>query len=113
MFQYPGCIRKNFIPQNFSWRVAAETWDASCFKKGLLEKQQCSKQLHHIAIEKELKACIRYFSLFLKDKCTSSLFQTKYIEKKFNLQLFFPHCFMNIYSLRGCHVLPASLKLLV
>ena len=25
---------------NFSWSVAAETWDASCFKKGLLEKQQ-------------------------------------------------------------------------
>ena len=30
-----------------------------------------------------------YFSLFLKDKCISSLFWTKYIEKKFNLQLFF------------------------
>ena len=27
--------------------------------------------------------------LFLKDKCISSLFRTKYIEKKFNLQLFF------------------------
>ena len=35
------------------------------------------------------KACVRYFSLFLKDKCISSLFRTKYIEKKFNLQLFF------------------------
>ena len=35
-----------------------------------------------------LKACICYFSLFLKDKCISSLFRTKYIEKKFNLQLF-------------------------
>ena len=40
MFQCPGWMRKNFIPRNFSWRVAAETWDASCFKKGLLEKQQ-------------------------------------------------------------------------
>ena len=37
----------------------------------------------------ELKACARYFSLFLKDKCISSLFRTKYIENKFNLQLFF------------------------
>ena len=37
----------------------------------------------------KLKACGRYFSLFLKDKCISSLFQTKYIEKKFNLQLLF------------------------
>ena len=35
------------------------------------------------------KACVRYFSLFLKDKCISSLFRTKYIENKFNLQLFF------------------------
>ena len=35
------------------------------------------------------KACVRYFSLFLKDKCISSSFRTKYIEKKFNLQLFF------------------------
>ena len=33
-------MRKNFIPGNFNWSVAAETWDASCFKKGLLEKQQ-------------------------------------------------------------------------
>ena len=37
---------------------------------------------------KIFKACVRYFSLFLKDKCISSLFRTKYIEK-FNLQLFF------------------------
>ena len=35
------------------------------------------------------KACVRYFSLFLKDKCISLLVQTKYIEKKFTLQLFF------------------------
>ena len=35
------------------------------------------------------RACVRYFSLFLKDKYISSLFRTKYIEKKFNLQLFF------------------------
>ena len=38
---------------------------------------------------KIFKACVRYFSLFLKDKCISSLFRMKYIEKKFNLQLFF------------------------
>ena len=40
MFQCPGWMRKNFITGNFSWRVAAKTWDASCFKKGLMEKQQ-------------------------------------------------------------------------
>ena len=36
-----------------------------------------------------IKACVCYFSLFLRDKCISSLFRTKYIEKKFNWQLFF------------------------
>ena len=40
--QFPGWMRKNFIRRNVSWRVLAETWDASYFKKGLLEKQQCS-----------------------------------------------------------------------
>ena len=40
IFQFLGWIRKNFIPRNFSWRVLAETWDASSFRKGLLEKQQ-------------------------------------------------------------------------
>ena len=35
------------------------------------------------------KACVRYFSLFLKYKCISSLVRTKYTEKIFNLQLFF------------------------
>ena len=35
------------------------------------------------------KACVRYFSLCLKDKCISSLCRTKYIENKFNLLLFF------------------------
>ena len=38
MFQCPGWMRKNFIPRNFSWRVAVETWDAK--EKSLLEKQQ-------------------------------------------------------------------------
>ena len=45
------------------------------------------------------KACVRYFSLFLKDKCISSLFRTKYIEKKFNLQcFFFPLFHENLFS---------------
>ena len=33
---------------------------------------------------KVFRACVCYFSLFLKDKCISSLFRTKYIEKKLN-----------------------------
>ena len=36
-----------------------------------------------------LKACVHYFSLFLKEQCVSWLFWTKYFEKKFNLQLFY------------------------
>ena len=36
-----------------------------------------------------LKTCVRNFSLFLKEKCVSALFRTKYIEKKFVLQLFY------------------------
>ena len=32
---------------------------------------------------------VRYFSLFLNDKCISSLVRMQYIEKKFTLQLFF------------------------
>ena len=40
-------------------------------------------------MDPEVKACVRYFSLFLKNKCVSSLFRTKYIEKKFKLQCFF------------------------
>ena len=40
-----------------------------------------------------LKACVCYFSLFLKDKCISSLFRTKYIENKFNLVVFSSHLF--------------------
>ena len=65
MFQCPGWLRKNFIPGNFSWRVAAETWDASYFKKGLVEKQQCSKYLRHIVLKKifHQNRCIFQISL--------------------------------------------------
>ena len=71
MFQCPRWVRKNFIPGNVSWRVAVETWDASCFKKGLLAKKtECSKHLRHIAIEKdilsEFNRCIFQISLKYK-----------------------------------------------
>ena len=33
VFQCPRWMRKNLIPRNSSWRVATETWDASCFCK--------------------------------------------------------------------------------
>ena len=47
------------------------------------------KQTSKNVVGTTFKACARYFSLFLKDKCISSLVRTKYIKKKFNLQLFF------------------------
>ena len=45
--------------------------------------------IYNHLLQNLFKACVRYFSLFLKDKCISSLARTKYIEKKFNLELFF------------------------
>ena len=44
-------------------------------------------KLFGVKSNKLVKACVRYFSLFLKVKCISSLLRTKYIEKKFDLQL--------------------------
>ena len=55
MFQFPGWMRKNFIRGNFSRRVSAETWDASCFKTRSTGKTtECSKHLRHIAIESDI-----------------------------------------------------------
>ena len=48
-----------------------------------------------------IKACVHYFSLFLKGKCISSLFRTKYIKKKFNLQLFFLPTVSQTFILSG------------
>ena len=45
MFQFPGWKRKNFIPRNFSSKISAETLDASCFKKGLLENNRVLQTL--------------------------------------------------------------------
>ena len=36
-----------------------------------------------------LKACVHYFSLFLKEQCASCSFRAKYFEKKYNLQLLY------------------------
>ena len=47
------------------------------------------QELLIITLLVSFKAYVHYFSLFLKDRCISLLFRTKYIEKKFNLQLLF------------------------
>ena len=62
MFQWPWWMRKNLL-LNFSWRVAAETWDASCFKKGLLEKNTCAILPLKKDILSELNRCIFQISL--------------------------------------------------
>ena len=66
MFQFPGWMKKNFKPWNFSWRVSAETWDASCFKNGLMEKQQCSKTLKEIFFQNLTDAFFKYLSKYVK-----------------------------------------------
>ena len=58
---------------------------------------------YHLVLTKRacvtFKACVCYFPLFLKGKCISSLFWRKYIEKKFNLQLFCSPLFReNLFS---------------
>ena len=103
MLQSPGWIRKNVIPRNFSWRVCAEIWDASCFKKGLLEKQQCSKHLQHISIEKDKKflTCppAKTFLKFSKINSIFSHFSKKKSHKceegGAHLKISFWHLFMN------------------
>ena len=57
------------------------------------------------------KACVRYFSLFLKEQCVSWLFQTKCFEKKFNLQLFYLPTVSRTLILSWA--LPTSLKLVL
>ena len=56
-----------------------------------------------------LKACVCYISLFLKDKCISSLFWMKYIEKKFSLKCFF---FPLFHEHLFCPGLPCATRLL-
>ena len=69
--QYLSIIYLSFFINNY--RALQEPYPTFCFYINLLL----------------FEACICYFSLFLKEKYISSLFQTKYVEKKFNLQLFF------------------------
>ena len=55
------------------------------------------------------KACVRYFSLFLKEQCSFWLYRIKYFEKKFNLQLFYlPLFHEHVFS----HELPRAARLL-
>ena len=56
----------------------------------MLEKTHRKVFVVYLTIcQNEFKACVRYFSLFLKEHGASWLFRTKYFEKKFNLQWFY------------------------
>ena len=62
----------------------------TCFEEHLWTAASISYVYHLRRFTKTIiKACVRYFSLFLQDKCISLLFRTNYIQKKFNLKLFF------------------------
>ena len=63
----PRMDEKKLHTWEFQLKGISKTWDASCFKKGLLERQQCPKHLWHITIEKdifsELNRCIFQISV--------------------------------------------------
>ena len=58
------------------------------------------------------KACVCYFSLFLKEQCVFWLFRTKYFEKKFNISCFifplFPEYLFSPELPRAAHLLKNS-----
>ena len=63
-------------------------------------------------IKIDLKACVRNFSLFLKEQCVFWLFRTKYFEKKFNISCFifplFPEYLFSPELPRAVHLLKTS-----
>ena len=63
----PRMDEKKLHTWEFQLKGISKTWDASCFKKDLLERQQCPKHLWHITIEKdifsELNRCIFQISV--------------------------------------------------
>ena len=73
---------------------------SNCFlKTDIFCISECSRLLQYTLINftevkyssplTNIKACVRYFSLLLKEQYVSWLFQTKYFETKFNLQLLY------------------------
>ena len=76
--EVPGC--------HLLWQKSSQ-WGSQKLPQGLVSHELTA--YYSIFNQFKLKACVCYFSLSLKGKYISSLFWTKYIEKKFNLQLFF------------------------
>ena len=79
-YELGGKIMKKFvafIPKPYSYLT----------DKGNNAKK--AKETKKWLTEKILKTCVDYFSLFLKEQYVFWLFQTKYFEIKFNLQLLY------------------------
>ena len=90
----PTWANRMFLLQEPILACVTETWKSSIALhviQPVLKACFCYFPFIHQLIA--LKACVCYFSQFLKGRCISSLFWTKYIEKKFDLQLFFPPLF--------------------
>ena len=66
-------------------------------------KQTCDAFLDLVPFV-QFKACARYFSLFLKDKCISSLFRTKF--RKNNLLIRKNNCMCNRDNARDVAACP-------
>ena len=76
-------VRGHFLPH-----VSFSITNTSNTESSLLE-DNFPLILSHNEAWKVFKACVHYFSLFLKEQYVSSLFRTKYFEIKFNLQLLY------------------------
>ena len=65
---------------------------------GRQQPMNCLKAFDHF-VGMALKACVCYFSLFLKEQCVSWLFRTKYFEKKLTYSCFiFPLFHEHLFS---------------
>ena len=65
---------------------------------GRQQPMNCLKAFDHF-VGMALRACVRYFSLFLKEQCVSWLFRTKYFEKKLTYSCFiFPLFHEHLFS---------------
>ena len=118
MFQFPGWMRKNFIPRNFSWKVSADTWDASCFKKGRLEKQQSVPNTCDISPLKKiffskLNRCIFQISLkYIKLVIPEILFILVLCNFSFYLKITWPPFFPpTIYHYQNKNFAPLQQRL--
>ena len=110
----PTWANRMFLLQEPILACVTETWKSSIALhviQPVLKACFCYFPFIHQLIA--LKACVCYFSQFLKADVFLRYFEQSTLKRNLTYSYFFPHCFTNIYSLQGYHVIPASLKLLV